>query len=224
VSEHTLDELLRLDFGLGHGVVVTSVDRPPLIGGAGGPGDDAGQADSTHHDPQGRARSAVLPLADLLEMALAAARPLRVLVETKHPNRFGGEVEYRLVRLLDRYGLLANETPHPLDVTVMSFSPWALGRIRSLAPRLDTVMLLERRVPGLSGGRLPFGSTIAGPGIDLVRRHPELVRRFIARGNAVYVWTVNTVADVDLVVDLGVSGLITDRPGLVRDRLAARFD
>ncbi|HET6215148.1 MAG TPA: glycerophosphodiester phosphodiesterase family protein, partial [Micromonosporaceae bacterium] len=53
---------------------------------------------------------------------------------------------------------------------------------------------------------------IAGPGIALVRSRPALVRRLKERGYQVYVWTVNELADVDLVRELGVDGIITDRP------------
>jgi glycerophosphoryl diester phosphodiesterase len=35
----------------------------------------------------------------------------------------------------------------------------------------------------------------------------------------VYVWTVNDPADVDLVIGLGVEGIITDTPGFVTRRL-----
>jgi glycerophosphoryl diester phosphodiesterase len=33
------------------------------------------------------------------------------------------------------------------------------------------------------------------------------------------VWTVNESADLDLMIELGVEGVITDRPGFVRRRL-----
>jgi glycerophosphoryl diester phosphodiesterase len=54
---------------------------------------------------------------------------------------------------------------------------------------------------------------IAGPGIKLLRKHPDLVRRIRAGGTEVHVWTVNTEEDVDLCRELGVSAVITDKPG-----------
>jgi glycerophosphoryl diester phosphodiesterase len=39
------------------------------------------------------------------------------------------------------------------------------------------------------------------------------------RGNAVHVWVVNDLADVDLCTELGVEALITDRPRAVRAHL-----
>jgi glycerophosphoryl diester phosphodiesterase len=101
----------------------------------------------------------------------------------------------------------------------MSFSPLAVRRIRVLAPQLPTVLLLEVIPPGLRVGRLPFGARIAGPGIGLVRARPQLIPALRAAGNQVYVWTVNEPADLDLLLDCGVDGIITDHPALILDRL-----
>ena len=49
-----------------------------------------------------------------------------------------------MVGLLERYGLAtADPTGRPCQVSVMSFSPLALRRVRRLAPGLPTVMLYE---------------------------------------------------------------------------------
>jgi glycerophosphoryl diester phosphodiesterase len=87
--------------------------------------------------------------------------------------------------------------------------------LRGQAPELDTVLLLEFAPPL---GRLPFGARIAGPRIGMVRARPGLVARFRARGYGVFVWTVNKPADMDLVLKLGVDGIITDRPAEVLAR------
>ena len=50
--------------------------------------------------------------------------------------------------------------------------------------------------------------------------------RFVATahtlGLAVHVWTINTVADVLRLLEVGVDGIITDRPVFLRDFLDAR--
>ncbi|HTF09852.1 MAG TPA: glycerophosphodiester phosphodiesterase family protein, partial [Asanoa sp.] len=53
------------------------------------------------------------------------------------------------------------------------------------------------------------------PGIHLVKARPRLVRTLQAAGNRVYVWTVNEPDEIDFLVDLGVDGIITDRPAFV---------
>lgn len=198
VSARTLAELDALDFGSWHPGSAPSGDLPP---------------DESH--------TRLLTLARLLDAVHAAGRPVRLLVETKHPSRYGSTVERRLVELLRRYGLADPAPDDPVQLTVMSFSPLAVRRVRELAPALPTVLLLEVLPPWLRLGRLPFGARIAGPGIGLVRARPHLLPALRAAGNQVYVWTVNEPADVELVLAEEVDGIITDRPAHVlarRDR------
>ncbi|WP_406039639.1 glycerophosphodiester phosphodiesterase family protein [Micromonospora sp. NBC_00898] len=197
VSARTLDELEMLDFGSWH------------PGGLPADGDE--QLDESH--------TRLLTLERLLDAVLAAGRPVRLLVETKHPSRYGGDVERRLVTLLRRYGLADPRPDDRVRVTVMSFSPLAVRRIRDLAPALPTVLLLEVLPRWLRLGRLPFGTRIAGPGIGLVRARPQLVPALRAAGNQVYVWTINEPDDLELVLDADVDGVITDRPARALARL-----
>ncbi|MDM4721780.1 glycerophosphodiester phosphodiesterase family protein [Micromonospora sp. WMMA1363] len=198
VSGRTLAELEALDFGSWH----PSCALPD--------GDEV--LDESH--------TRLLTLERLLDAVLAAGRPVRLLVETKHPARHGRDVERRLVTLLRRYGLTEPRPGHPVQVTVMSFSLLAVRRIRELTPALPTVLLLEALPGRLRLGRLPFGTRIAGPGIVLVRARPDLVPALRAAGNQVYVWTVNDPADLDLVAAAGVDGVITDRPAQALARLS----
>ncbi|MER7761475.1 glycerophosphodiester phosphodiesterase family protein [Streptomyces sp. NPDC097619] len=158
----------------------------------------------------------VLRFEDLLRLSLDAPRPVGLAVETKHPTRAGGRVETELVRILRKYGLADGSG----GVEVMSFSRVSLTRLHRLAPGLPSVFLIER--PRLRPARPPF-ATHAGPGIDLVRQDPALVRRLQAKGLRVRVWTVDAPEDVDLCLDLGVDTLITNRPREVRAHIDARL-
>ncbi|WP_328341879.1 glycerophosphodiester phosphodiesterase [Micromonospora sp. NBC_00421] len=197
VSARTLAELETLDFGSWH------------------PGCPPADGDEALDDT----RTRLLTLDRLLAAVRAAGRPVRLLVETKHPSRYRGDVERRLVTLLRRHGLAEPAPDDPVQVTVMSFSPLAVRRVRELAPALPTVLLLEVLPRWLRLDRLPFGARIAGPGIGLVRARPELVPALRAAGHQVYVWTVNEPTDLDLVLDAGVDGVITDRPAHTLARL-----
>lgn len=161
---------------------------------------------------RGTGPARLVTLDRLLHAVRAAARPVRLLIETKHPSRYGAEVERRLVALLHRHRLAAPRPGDPVQVTVMSFSALAVRRVRLLAPTLPTVLLLQVLPPGLPADRLPFGCRIAGPGIGLVRARPGLVPALRQAGNQVYVWTVNAPADLALVRRHRVDGVITDRP------------
>ena len=154
----------------------------------------------------------VLTLERLIAAVLDVPRPVRLLVETKHPTRYAGLVEQQLVRLLRRFGLADPPDLSASRVAVMSFAPLGLRRIRLLAPALPTVLLFERVPPSRRDGSLPTSATMAGPGIHIVREHPRYVRRVHERGHGAYVWTVDDPEDMELVIGLGVDGIITNRP------------
>jgi glycerophosphoryl diester phosphodiesterase len=200
VSEHTLDELNALDFGSWHPGWPNSAD------------------DLIMERPDLGTRARVLTLERLLTTALGARRPIRLLIETKHPTRYGAVVEEKLVAMLARFGV-DRPDPDGVTVTVMSFSFGAIRRVRQLAPDLPTVLLMEFLPPWLRTGRLPAGTPIAGPGIRLLRKHSWLADRVHDQGGRLYVWTVNEPDDIDLVLDLAVEGIISDRPRYVLDRL-----
>ncbi|UED85221.1 glycerophosphodiester phosphodiesterase family protein [Streptomyces profundus] len=176
-------------------------------------GDTAGARDGLEApdvaDPE---RSAVLTLERLLRLVAEADRPVDLAIETKHPTRWAGQVEERLLALLDR---------HPVagEVRVMSFSARSLQRVHRAAPALRTVFLMHFALPRHRAGRLPAGVGIAGPSVRMLRRDPGYVERARRAGHQVHVWTVDEPADVELCVKLGVDALITNRPRTVREQL-----
>ncbi|MEU5382728.1 glycerophosphodiester phosphodiesterase family protein [Kitasatospora cineracea] len=163
--------------------------------------------------------SPVLTLERLLELTADAGRRVELAIETKHPVRYAGRVESELLRVLGRFGLLPAD-PAESSVRVMSFSELALRRVRRAAPAVPRVYLWERRLPVLGRTRsLPGGAAIAGPGIELVRRDPDLVTALRRAGHRVHVWTVDRPEDVELCLELGVEALITNRPAEVLAQL-----
>jgi glycerophosphoryl diester phosphodiesterase len=216
VSARTLAELRGLDWSSWKGVEV-----PPTHGAA---------------DRQ------LLSLPELLELLRDAGRPVGLAVETKHPSPYGHRLEEELLALLMREGW-DPETGRldNIDVSLMSFHPDAVRYLlESVPPRLvcQLVETTTRRtvreslrvsgaaaavlhagmrlvvppaVPVISGGLVG----LAGPGIDFVRAHPELVRQWHADGSVLRVWTVDERRDVELCQALGVQELTTNRPAEV---------
>ena len=169
--------------------------------------------------PEQPQRSSVLTLERLLELVADSGRRVELAIETKHPVRYAGRVESELLRMLGRFNLLP-AAPEESTVRVMSFSELALHRVRKAAPTVPRVYLWERAVPLLGRTReLPGGASIAGPGISLVRRDPELIRSLRRAGHRVHVWTVDRPEDVELCLELGVEALITNRPADVLAQL-----
>jgi glycerophosphoryl diester phosphodiesterase len=218
VSDFDLEMLTGLDFSSWHGELPSSADQllndTPYLAGV----------EPDHLEHGGR----VLTLERLLGLVHDASVPVKLLVETKHPTRYGGLVEKELVDLLTRFGWAGRPGPAdsvraPADmdsrVVVMSFAPTALRRVKLQAPDVPTVLLMERLYPVRREGMLPAGVPIAGPGLHLVRADPGFVERAHARGHRVYVWTVDEPEDVRFVLDLGVDTVITNRPDAVLAQL-----
>jgi glycerophosphoryl diester phosphodiesterase len=209
VSTLELAQLRQLDFG--------SWKQP-----AGGADSDAG-ADHVNYveypDLRREGAHRVLTLERLLELVVDHPRPVAMAIETKHPTRYAGLVEEHLVALLDRFGLAHPRLGQISPVRVMSFSALSVRRIRRLAPSLETVLLLDRVPLRLRDGSLPRGVRIAGPGIHILRTHPEYVDRLHSMGNRVHVWTVDQPSDIDLCVETGVDAIISNRPKAVLARL-----
>jgi glycerophosphoryl diester phosphodiesterase len=157
----------------------------------------------------------VLTLQRLLETVRDYERPVDLAIETKHPTRYAGLVERRLVELLASFDL----TGPGSCARVMSFSPVALNRVKRLAPHMEVVLLIERWYSWQMVASVLGPGWIAGPGVDLLRTNPRIARVLRRRGRRVHVWTVNTPAELDLCVELGVEAVITDDPRMALKHL-----
>ncbi|GAA2819336.1 glycerophosphodiester phosphodiesterase [Saccharopolyspora taberi] len=167
-----------------------------------------------HHQTHERG---VLTLDALL--GLAKDSSVRLFVETKHPVRYAGLVEAKLVALLARHGLNAPEDKQNSPVVMMSFSSAAVRRVREAAPRVPTVLLFDRLPKRLGSGMLPPWADHAGPDVRLLRRHSDYVARAAEHGHDTYCWTVDDPADVELCARAGVRYVATNRPADTRSRL-----
>ncbi len=157
----------------------------------------------------------VLTMRRLLETVADYRRPVELAIETKHPTRYAGLVERRLVEVLDSFGWAGAGSP----ARVMSFSWVALRRIRRLAPDLRLVYLIDSPLAWASSRPFSEPDWIAGPGIELLQKHPEMIRRIRKAGTPLHVWTVNTRADLELCLELDVEAVITDQPGVMLEYL-----
>jgi glycerophosphoryl diester phosphodiesterase len=150
----------------------------------------------------------ILTLRRLMETVAESPRPVELAIETKHPTRYAGLVERRLVELLAEFGWTGAESP----VRVMSFSYTALQRMQRMAPGLRLVILIEKArhwpvlKPALEDG------WFLGPDVGQLAKHPKFAARLARTGRELHVWTVNTEDELDLCRDLGASAVITDRP------------
>ena len=157
----------------------------------------------------------LLELMIMVRDARARGVPVRLVIETKHPNRRGFDVERRVAAMLADFGWDRPGSP----VTVISFSLGAVRQLGFLLPALPRVLLVEHQLGRWSAGRLPEGIKIIGPDLDLIKSDPGFVARAQANGNEVHVWTVNAPDDIRFCRDLGVTGFTTDYPDRVAEIL-----
>jgi glycerophosphoryl diester phosphodiesterase len=162
-------------------------------------------------DSVDRDHTKVLSLRRLLETVRDYDRRIELAIETKHPTRYAGLVEERLVEMVREFGWDRAGSP----VRVMSFSGVALNRVERLAPELPVVLLIEGVSWKVTRAVLAPG-WIAGPGIHELRAKPKLERRLRRAGHRIVVWTVNTEEDLDYCVELGAEAVMTDRPDHLR--------
>jgi len=103
-------------------------------------------------------------------------------------------------------------------VIISSFNPWALARMKRVVPELACALLYANLT-----AHLDLGPTKARHLLRAEAVHPHLrlvTPRYIARaqrhGLRVNVWTVNEETEMQRLIALGVDGLITDHPALLR--------
>lgn len=154
----------------------------------------------------------------LMEDLLAAWPDVRVNIDLKHDACVAP-----LVEAIDRTGTRDR-------VCVASFSGRRLARFRSLtAGRVCTAIgpldIVRLRRAGFQ--RRPCHLPGACAQVPVRRGRVLIVdRRFIEgahrNGLPVHVWTVNDEVEMDRLLDLGVDGIMTDRPTLLKEVLVRR--
>ena len=117
-------------------------------------------------------------------------------------------------------------------VVLAAFSHRRLVRVRRLLPGVAT-SASPAEIAALRFGRLPLAAragavafqvpihtTVRGRRVRIVT--DSFIARAHARGQQVHVWTIDDPDEMHELLDLGVDGIMTDRPGVLRDVLVAR--
>jgi len=99
-----------------------------------------------------------------------------------------------------------------------ALSPQEVASLR-IAGRLPGSATRAAQVP-TSAGRSGTGTSGRGRQLEIVT--PSFVRHAHRRGVPVHVWTINDEAEMHRLLDLGVDGIMTDRPELLRSVFESR--
>lgn len=133
----------------------------------------------------------------------------RFWIELKAGSDLYAGIEERVVSTMEIYGMVERGL-------VQSFDHPALGRVHGLNPQIRLGALVHHLpadpaavAPGIVDAICPGVSALTAEGAAAIR----------GAGLGCYVWTVNEPAQMDRLVAWRVSGIITDRPDLLRRRL-----
>ena len=155
------------------------------------------------HDPR-FAGERIPTLPQLLDLVRGRAG---VHLELKDPARYPG-IEQQVVAAL-RPGD---------DVLVQSFDHAGVRRVHALAPRLRVGLLTEEPLDAAAVRAAAAFAAEINPAVEVV--DAELVETVREHGLGVSVWTVDDTAELERVLALGVDGIITDVPAVLRGVLA----
>jgi glycerophosphoryl diester phosphodiesterase len=142
-----------------------------------------------------------------LEQVLAeTVGRIGIMVELKKPHRYRRhDVVGRVTRLL------------PADAFVLSFEPRALQEVVKVRPGLRTIQHLRAGVSIARSARYAWG---VGFSDRMVTARRLATARALGLETTVY--TINEARRMRELADLGVTGIFTDRPDLLRRTLEAR--
>ena len=144
----------------------------------------------------------ILTFDELLDIAITHKKNLAL--ETKHPVPTRGDVERELLRKLGENKKRIDDAG--ISIAIMSFSWWAIRRIHS--SDFAGVYLIAHRWQRI------FNTFDAiGPGIFLLRSDSELPQKLKRGRRSLFIWTVNSKADLEVAFNAGADVVMTDKPG-----------
>ncbi|WP_370375593.1 glycerophosphodiester phosphodiesterase [Isoptericola sp. 178] len=147
-------------------------------------------------------------------LAFLAARPgMDLLCEYKGP--WTTEQVAPTTSAIDAVGLAGR-------CIVQGFHRGTVAALREAAPHLPRGLLCEEVPADLLDAAAELDVVTVNPAVASVLTDPALVPRAQAAGRRVMPWTANSSREWELLLDAGVDGVVTDRPGELRGWLSGR--
>jgi len=156
---------------------------------------------------------ALMTLNELLDLAIENKKSLAL--ETKHPVPTGNRVEELVIAELQRRKDAIKKSG--INIAIMSFSWFAVEKIKKMDPTIKTVMLLGDIANKIT--RRFTSAQVIGPSVEMIKKSPELVREIKSSGKELYVWTVDSTEDLQYCASVGVDIVMTNRPAHARSVL-----
>jgi glycerophosphoryl diester phosphodiesterase len=165
------------------------------------------------------------PIPTLEEIVAAIPQGRRLFIEIKCEKHV----------LPELHRVLAASGKPPEQIVVIAFDLETATECKRLMPKVKTYWLFGRSpkrdkvTNAIIGGRIDeLIETCRQAGLDGLdlSKDSELTKQIVdkihALGLGLYVWTVNSPEDALRMIDLGVDGITTDRPGWLRKQVSAQ--
>lgn len=147
----------------------------------------------------------------------------KLLLELKKPELFSG-IEREVVGELRDKGWLAEDKREGLSI--QSFNADSVRTVHELAPSVTTGFLGTPAVSELSA-YAQFTDQINPRYTEVTTEYVDAVKALRGAHGApleVFTWTVDDAQDAERVAALGVDGIISNRPDVIRDAVATQGD
>ncbi|MBW6466341.1 MAG: hypothetical protein K0B06_07560 [Brevefilum sp.] len=189
VYDFSLDELQQLDFGSWF------VESDPF--------DQIAQGNLTANDIQAYQGVKIPTLQEALEFTQSNHWWVNIEIKDASETPADAIIVPEVVRLVETLGMED-------QVLISSFNWDYLRQVKALNPNLATGVLTNKLVMDPLALMAELEAQAFHPGMKVT--YAEQVKLLRENGYAVNVWTVNEVADMEKLIEMGVTGIITDFP------------
>ena len=135
-------------------------------------------------------------------------------IEIKDTARYHSKIEEKLLEVLKKY-------PDKFEnIIVSSFHHDKIKKLQVLEPKLKLALLTNSEF-------IEIEKYLSTNGVSSYSYHPEInhvlkedIEKLHAKGVKIFVWTVNKEEDLNYLVKLGVDGVISDYPDLMKELIS----
>ncbi|RDU37239.1 glycerophosphodiester phosphodiesterase [Neobacillus piezotolerans] len=183
---------------------------------------DAGSWFNEKYPEYAKPEYAGLKVPTLQEVIETFGTGARYYIETKSPEVYPG-MEEKLVEILNEYNLTGKNVPSS-KVIVQSFSADSLKIVHEMDPTIPLVQLLWYDQPAtLTDEELEeYKSYSIGLGMNYGAIDEAYVQKVRDSGLLIHPYTVNETADMEKLLDWGVTGMFTNFPDRLQEVLQKR--
>jgi glycerophosphoryl diester phosphodiesterase len=129
-------------------------------------------------------------------------------------DRIGVMIEVKSVGIEKRLLELIRSEEMSEQVIVTSFMTDVVSNIRKLDSKLSTGQIFSWKIPNVAKRAVELKTTVMVPAFDLVNR--RMVQELHEVSVPLYAWTVDNRRIAERLIELGVDGIVTNKPDLMQ--------